>query len=427
MSEEARLQVKVLGGLGHPPRLLGSDGSDLRHELAGADVIIDAVFGIGLNRAIDGRLAEFIEAINASHAVRVALDVPSGIDSNNGQVLGTAVNAGITIAFAHRKLGLCQGAAVRHTGTIHVADLGIPDETILHEVGYAAQLVDDGEVVAALGGRAPDAHKYRNGNVLVVAGSSGKTGAALLTATAALRAGAGVATIATWPQAIASIETRVREVMTHRIDSANLRADLQNALHKRSAVAIGPGLGLDAAARKLIEAVVIEWSGPVVVDADAITAFAGRAAQLKAAAGPRVLTPHAGELARLVRSDSASIEKDRVQAAQEAAELTGSVIVLKGPYSIIASPEGDCYICNAVNPLLATAGSGDVLAGIIAALLHSAPTSACAAAAGVQLHASAAAAWSEQHGGAQRGMLAGDIAAMLPIAIQRFGTWPVGG
>jgi len=417
LSGDARINCDVLAGLGLSVRSIGDDLSELVEALNTADVVVDALFGTGLTRPIEGRWSQVVAAINASTATCVALDIPSGIDSNTGAVLGTAVRADLTVTFGHRKLGLCQGAAVRHTGDVHVADLGVPDSDILAEVGHAAQLVDTTDVLRALGGREPDAHKYRNGSVLVVAGSAGKTGAALLSANAALRAGAGVATIASWPDAIASIETRVLEIMTHVIDPKAIRDSLEHALHKRTAVAIGPGLGLDAAARKLVEAVVLEWPGPVVVDADAIAAFAGRPSQLQAAAGPRVLTPHAGELARLLQSSVDEVEADRCAVALAAAELTGSVVVLKGPFSVIAAPEGTRYICDAANPLLATAGSGDVLAGIIAALLHSAPSASCAAAAGVQLHADAAAAWSAMHEGATRGMLAGDIAEMLPSAV----------
>src|SRR5690606_34125572 len=260
----------------------------------------------------------------------VALDIPSGLHADTGAVLGVAIRAEHTITFGAHKPGLLQGAAAEHAGEIHLVGLGIFDAGVLARTGWLATFIEPDDALDALGHRPDDAHKYDRGSVLVVAGSAGKTGAALLAARGALRAGAGIATIASWPDAIASLEVRVLEVMTHALDPSALDASLEAALARRKAVAIGPGLGTDARARALCDKVVLGWEGPVVVDADAISAFAGRPEALQDAPGPRVLTPHSGELARLLGIKSADVEADRFAAAREAARRTGATVLLKG-------------------------------------------------------------------------------------------------
>jgi NAD(P)H-hydrate epimerase len=384
----------------------------LELALSASDVVVDALFGTGLTRPLEGIHRQVVTLINDCGSRVVALDVPSGIDANTGAELGDAVRADITVTFGHYKCGLFQGAALTHAGELSVAPLGIFDAAILHRVGVAATVIEPAQVAEALAPRPPDSHKYRAGSVLIVAGSPGKVGAALLGAEAALRAGAGIATIASWPDVAARMQGLVPEVMTAELYPADLDGSLDEALRKRDAVAIGPGLGLDEHARRVSERVVLEWSGPVVVDADALSHFAGRPEILRRAAGPRLLTPHSGELARLLGVGSQQIEADRFAAARRACDATGCAVLLKGPVTLVVGEGGArTSLCTSGSALLGTAGAGDVLTGIAAAFCcHASVYQAGCAAAFV--HGAAADAWSERVG-ADRGMLASDIGKNL--------------
>jgi NAD(P)H-hydrate epimerase len=376
---------------------------------------VDALFGTGLDRPVEGYRGEVIDCINEAGCLTVALDIPSGIDADCGAVLGTAILADHTVTFAHHKTGMFTGPGVEHAGLIHRVGLGLPDAEILQAVGWVAEIIGADDALAWMARRGVDCHKYRAGSLLVLAGSPGKVGAALLAARGALRTGAGIVTIGTWPAAADSLDSAVAEVMTARIDPAELDGTLEEALRKRNAVAIGPGLGLGVDARALVDRIVLGFEGPAVVDADAISLFAGRPEALRTARGPRVLTPHSGELARLMGTTADAVEANRFDAALGAARATGQVVVLKGPNTLIAAPDGGCFVCTRGSSLLGTAGSGDVLTGMVGALLCVAPPlgAACAA---VFVHATVADLWGADHG-ADRGMVAGDIVDGIPDAM----------
>jgi NAD(P)H-hydrate epimerase len=394
-------------------------------ELADATLIVDALFGTGLDRAIEGTLADVVGALNDAGAPVVALDLPSGLDADTGAVLGVAVRAAATVTFAHRKLGLVTPRGAELAGDVTVAGLGLPDARVLEAIGVAARGIDARDLGRWLAPRPAGTHKHAAGDVLLVAGGAGTTGAALLAARGAMRAGAGLATIATFPEARAALEPRVVEIMTRAIDPDDVEGSLDALLARRSALVVGPGFGTDDLARRAVEHAVSRFEGLVVLDADGITCFAGRPEDLAAAPGELVLTPHPGELGRLLGRPSSEIEGDRFAAAQEAAARARAVVVLKGAHTIVASPGGDTWVALDRAPALATAGSGDVLAGLIAALAGGlapagaapAPRSMIAAAAGVVIHARAAARWSEESGGADRGLLAGEIADHVPRVI----------
>jgi len=414
VSGDARANLDAFVGLGGAVTELTTtlEAPQLDELLTDAGVLVDAIFGTGLTRAVAGRYRMMIEALNRSAAPCLALDIPSGIDSDSGEVLGAAITADTTATFAHVKIGMMLREGPERCGDIEVVPLGLPDTGILDEIGYRAQIIEPEHVAETLPTRATDAHKYNAGSVLVIAGSAGKSGAAVLTATAALRAGAGVVTLASWPDALPAMAETLSEAMTAPLDDSDLAACLDPLLHRRGAVAIGPGLGLDDRSRRAVEHVVLSWDGPVVVDADAISHFAGRAEQLAQAPGPRILTPHSGELARLMATRSDQVEADRLGAVEHAAETTGCTVVLKGRHTLVATPEGTTMLCNRGGPCLATAGSGDVLTGILAALAGSlSPHDA--ASAGVLVHAMAGDRWADSVG-ADQGMLAGDIVAQLP-------------
>ncbi|HZU83985.1 MAG TPA: NAD(P)H-hydrate dehydratase, partial [Polyangiaceae bacterium] len=425
-SGDARANLDAWRGLGGElreiaPGAAGAALEPLRAALGEAEVVVDALFGTGLDRPIDGWLADVVRAMNAVRVPRFAVDLPSGLDADTGRTLGVAVHAQVTVTFAHPKLGLLTPGGARLAGRLHVADIGVPASLVEHpQVGHAARVMETADLAAWRAPRPADAHKTSAGHVLVVAGSPGRIGAALLVARGAMRAGAGLATIATWPQSAAAIESRVLEVMTARIDPAAAEASLRDALGGKRAVVVGPGFGLGADARAAVEAVIAAWDGPLVVDADALTLFAGRAAALRAAK-QAILTPHPGEAGRLLGASADEVERDRWKAARELAATTGAVVVLKGAHTIVAPPPGDSsqdpQTLPVVSPVacaaLATAGSGDVLGGVIAAFACSLDRFP-AACAGVLAHGLSGAAWSASHGGADRGMIAPEIADGIP-------------
>jgi hydroxyethylthiazole kinase-like uncharacterized protein yjeF len=392
----------------------GSALTPLIDAMQNADVVVDALFGTGLDRAIDGWFADVIEAVNACRAPRLAVDLPSGLDADTGTALGAAIDARVTATFAFRKLGLLTPNGARLAGRVYIVDIGVPG-ALVGDVDRSAQLLEEADIARWIEPRAPGAHKTSAGHVLVVAGSLGKVGAPQLVTHGALRAGAGMATIATWPEAAVAIESSLLEAMTARIDRMEAPRSLDAILKGKDAVVIGPGLGLDDDARTVVEYVVATWRGPIVIDADALTLFAGKPSVFMASKGA-ILTPHPGEMGRLLDKSPAEVESDRFGAVRELCAATGAVVVLKGAHTIIAGPDSRLGVSPIACPALATAGSGDTLGGIIAAMACAMPLFE-AACAGVLLHALAGQAWSRTHGGTDRGLLASEIADQLPLVL----------
>lgn len=380
--------------------------------IRGADIVIDALFGTGLDRAVTGDAAAAIAAINAAGGIRIALDIPSGLDADTGAVLGIAVKAAHTVTFAYAKPGLYTPEGRNHAGDIHIVKLGVPDTKILATAGHVAALIERETIAARLQPREAKTYKHRAGDILIVAGSAGKTGAAKLAAEAALRTGAGLATVCTWTEALPAFEKEVKEIMLAELRRDAIAASLGAAVTKRSAVVVGPGFGLGSDAATAVEFVLNTVDIPLIIDADALTLAAAMPEALKNSRAQKILTPHAGELARLLGVTAAAIEADRYAAVARAAYLTQSIVVLKGAHTLVAAPDGKILVSGEANPVLATAGSGDILAGIIAAFAAQLPPVA-AAAAGVYVHATAGNLWQKKTG-SDRGMLAGDIAALVP-------------
>ncbi|MEP7049787.1 MAG: NAD(P)H-hydrate dehydratase [Pseudomonadota bacterium] len=379
----------------------------------GASAVVDAVFGTGLDREITGFLRYAIEFINGARCPVFALDTPSGIHADTGAVLGVAVRAHATITFAHPKLGLLTPSGLEHAGSVRTVDIGVPN-TGLAQVGYSAEIVEAADVRSAIVARAISTHKGSAGRVVVIAGSPGKIGAALLAARGALRAGAGLVTIAAFPETAALLDQRVLEVMTARIDPARVEASLDELLERADAVAIGPGLGMDANARRIVDHVLLRVHKTKVVDADAISHFAGRAEALRGAPGELVLTPHSGEMARILGGTAAEVEADRFGTVARAVALTGNVVLLKGHRTLVGAPDERVAINPTGSNVLATGGSGDVLSGVLAAF-------------GTHLDARRAAySAAYVHGlagerralhGVDRGVLASEIADEVPFAL----------
>jgi hydroxyethylthiazole kinase-like uncharacterized protein yjeF len=415
VSRDAGANLDAWRGLGGELQTLAPEGgaAALSEAMAPADVVVDALFGTGLDRAIDGWLADLVRTMNASAAPRLAVDLPSGLDADTGVALGVAVQAQVTVTFAHYKLGLLTPNGARLAGRVRVVDIGVPGSL----VGETAQMLEPADVARWISARPPGAYKTSAGHVVVIAGSAGKIGAPQLVARGAMRAGAGLATIVTWPDAATTIESHVLEVMTARIDPSRPCESVDAVVSGKQAMVIGPGFGLGDEARNVVEHVVGSWRGPIVVDADALTILASRPDALRVAK-KAILTPHPGELARLLGKATAEVEADRFRAARDAVAVTQAVVVLKGAHTIIASPDGRLAVNPIACPALATAGSGDVLGGVVAAMSCSLPPFE-AACAGVLTHALAGQEWSREHGEADRGMLASEIADRLPRVLSK--------
>jgi NAD(P)H-hydrate epimerase len=351
------------------------------HGLPAADVYVDAIFGTGLARPVEGLVAQMIRHLNVSGQPVLALDVPSGIDADTGAVLGVAVRAEITVSFIARKRGLATGAAIDHCGTLVLDRLGLPEEAFA-DAPYDARLLDARRMAVWLPPRSRAAHKGNFGHVLAIGGDAGMGGAIRLCAEAALRVGAGLVSAATRQENIAAINAARPEVMAHATTDA---AALTALLDRASVLALGPGLGQSDWGRKLWRA-ALDSHKPTVVDADALNLLAAQALALPPES---VITPHPGEAARLLGWDTERVEHDRFAAARELAARYRCVAVLKGAGTLIAHAQGSVVVCPWGNPGMASGGMGDVLTGVIAGLMAQGLNAWRAARLGVALHAQA--------------------------------------
>ncbi|HVN42849.1 MAG TPA: NAD(P)H-hydrate dehydratase, partial [Steroidobacteraceae bacterium] len=362
-----------------------------------ADLIVDAIFGTGLTRPVDGVAAEVLRAVNAGGRPVVAVDIPSGLHADTGAVLGVAARAAATVTFIGRKAGFYLGEGPDYTGHVVFDSLGVPQETY-REVGCVARLLEDALIRLALPRRPRTAHKGRNGHVLVVGGGPGMPGAARLAGEAALRAGAGLVTVATHPSSVGALAVRP-ELMAAAVTG---EAEFALAIERATVLAVGPGLGQSAWAQELLRAALASRR-PLIVDADALNLLAG--AQVRR--DDWVLTPHPGEAARLLGLDSAAaVQRDRLAAAIALQSRFGGTVVLKGAGTIVKGPEALPEICERGNPGMAVGGMGDVLTGIIAGIAAQCGDLALAARAGVLVHALAGDLAARK---GERGMLAGDL------------------
>jgi ADP-dependent NAD(P)H-hydrate dehydratase / NAD(P)H-hydrate epimerase len=361
-----------------------------------ADVIVDAIFGTGLVREVTGQPAEIIHAINASRRPVVAVDVPSGLHADTGALLGVAVRADVTVTFIGRKLGFYMGHGQDAVGRLVFDDLGVPRDTY-RDMPAAADLIDESIVASALPKRPRAAHKGSNGHVLVIGGGPGMPGAARLAGEAALRAGAGLVTVATHPASLGAMSGRP-ELMVVTVAKA---ADLAPALARATVVALGPGLGQSAWSHEVYSAALAAGK-PTIVDADALNLLASH--PLRRA--DWVLTPHPGEAARLLGIDAAEVQRNRLAAAAALQQRHGGTAVLKGAGSIVQSRDGRPAICDRGNPGMAVAGMGDVLTGIIAGIAAQCGDLDLATRAAVFVHAQAGDLAARS---GERGMLASDV------------------
>jgi NAD(P)H-hydrate epimerase len=387
----------------------------------GRAVVVDAIFGTGLTRTVDGAAARAIAAIDrwGRRGPVVAVDLPSGLHADSGQVLGAAVSAEITVTIGLPKLGLVLEPGRSHAGRVVVARVGIADRA--PDALADATLWTGAAAGTLLPERPAAGHKGTFGHVLVVAGSPGKTGAAALAARGAGRAGAGLVTIAC-PAGIEEIlEVKCTESMTAALpDTAErcLAASAEKAIlelgAERDAIALGPGLGMHPETVALVRAVAAGLDAPLVIDADGLNALATAGGSLSGRSAPTIVTPHPGEAARLLGATVASINQDRVESAKRLASETGAVVLLKGAASVVAAPDGRVLVNPTGGPALATGGTGDVLTGMVAALLAQGTAPFEAAGLAAYLHGFAGDRIASQAG--PLGLQASDLADEVPSA-----------
>ena len=382
---------------------------DMPIRFADAQLVVDALLGTGLTRDLSGVALDAVRAMNASGLPVIAADTPSGLDTDTGRARPEAVYATETVTFVAQKVGFHLGVGPDHVGTLHTDDLGIP-ESAFGDSAPRLIAIPDTLVARTLPRRPRTAHKGDHGRVVVVGGGAGMPGAVRLAGEAALRAGAGLVTIVTHPTHAAAIAMARPELISLGLDgSGSMRALLESA----DVIAVGPGLGQTAWARDLY-AEVVECGRPIVVDADALNLLAV-APQRR---GNWILTPHPGEAARLLGWSVGQVQADRVKAVNELAARYDATVVLKGARTLVTAPGGEVpWVCLAGNPGMATAGMGDVLTGVIAAVVAQQSTSfdllECAAV-GVQVHGNAGdySAYAQAYAG-ERGLLASELMAAL--------------
>ena len=396
----------------------------LWRDLGTADLVVDALFGTGLRGAVRGLPAEIIDAINRAGRPVAALDLPSGVDADRGPVEGSAVRAALTATFAGYKRALLLHPACDLAGAVTVIPIGIPDDEVGR--GIAVHLIEAPDLMAHLPGRRADSHKGTYGHVLVVAGSLGKTGAAGLAGRSALRSGAGLVTVVTAASQQPIVAGLALEIMTESgaespAGSLSLTGlpRLLDLAARVDAVALGPGLSLVEETQSLARALVAEVARPMVVDADALTALAGHLDVLQRAAGPRLLTPHPGEMARLIGASIADVQADRLGTVRDFCVRHRVWLVLKGAHSVVGAPDGALCINPTGNPGMATGGAGDVLTGMVAALLARGLEPFPALWAAVYLHGLAGDLARDAVG--EDGLIAGDLLDRIPAAVRRKG------
>ena len=394
--------------------------SVLTDQIIGKGLLVDAILGTGMKNEVRGLYAEAITRLNESKLPIVAVDIPSGLDSERGTPLGVAVKASRTVALGYAKVGEVIYPGLDYAGDLVVSEIGI-DPRAIKEVAPKTELLDEEGVARLIPIRKPDSHKGTYGHVLVMAGSRGKTGAAILASRAAMRSGAGLVTLAA-PRSLNNIfAAALIEVMTELLsETADDETDVltgdewRRLLERKSAMLFGPGIGVTDATRNNLRWLLRNLELPWVIDADGLNNLSLDLVRLRGAKTPPVLTPHPGEMARLIDKDTATVNDDRIGVARAFASEHRCYLVLKGARSVIATPEGKVFINPTGNPGMASGGMGDALAGILTALLGQKLSAENALKLGVYLHGFAGDRVAARQG--QIGLIASDIVEELPSA-----------
>jgi len=408
---KAGIDIKPVG------RGLKSETSEVRH----ADFVVDAIFGTGLSEPVAGAYRVVIEMIN-SHAKRVvSVDMPSGVDSDNGRIMGLAVRAGMTVTLGLPKRGLYLYPGTQMAGEVRVVDIGIPANA-LAGVDIKAGLLTREGVRGLLPRRAADSHKGSNGHLFILAGSVGKTGAAVMAARAAMRSGVGLVTVGV-PESLNDIfEEKLTEVMTVPLPETKDRSLAPEGLDRileelggKTALALGPGISTNSGTARLVAELLPRVSIPTLIDADGLNIIANDDGPLREMTASCVLTPHPGEMGRLLGVLAREVQADRPAAALDLAGQYKMPVVLKGARTLVASPDGSFHINPTGNPGMATAGTGDVLTGVIGSFMAQGLEALDAARAGVYVHGLAGDMAAGEKG--EAGLIACDIIEALPRGI----------
>ena len=416
---DAALELAMFTKAGGRVEALSTEDDWVLAELAAskADVLVDALLGTGFHGELEGDVLRACELLNKSEKYILAVDVPTGVNADNGAVSENAVRADHTVTMALVKTGLLLYPGREYCGDIELADISMPVKLVEEYKSDKYRLTDE-IVRELLPLRKANAHKGDAGRVVICAGSPGYTGAAALASDAAVKAGAGLVSLYTPLSSRDVLAIKLTEVMVHGllermpgILGGGAASDVASSAEAADVLAIGPGLGTSESTQEAVRTILQKITTPVVIDADALTALAGHTEILAAMQAQKVLTPHPGEMARLTGLEIAEIEADRINIAKKYAEQWQAIVVLKGAPTVIGCPNGTVYVNSTGNSSLATGGSGDVLTGIIAGLAAQEISLQEAAICGVYLHGLAA-----ELTGIDIGLAAGELAALLPQA-----------
>lgn len=416
---DAALELAMFTKAGGRVEALSTEDDWVLAELAAskADVLVDALLGTGFHGELEGDVLRACELLNKSEKYILAVDIPTGVNADNGAVCEQAVRADHTVTMALVKTGLLLYPGREYCGDIELADISMPVKLVENYQSDKYRLTDE-IVRELLPLRKANAHKGDAGRVVICAGSPGYTGAAALASDAAVKAGAGLVSLYTPLSSRDVLAIKLTEVMVHGllermpgILGGGAASDVASSAEAADVLAIGPGLGTSESTQEAVRTILQKITTPVVIDADALTALAGHTEILAAMQAQKVLTPHPGEMARLTGLEIAEIEADRINVAKKYAEEWQAIVVLKGAPTVIGCPNGTVYVNSTGNSSLATGGSGDVLTGIIAGLAAQEISLQEAAICGVYLHGLAA-----ELTGIDIGLAAGELAALLPQA-----------
>jgi hydroxyethylthiazole kinase-like uncharacterized protein yjeF len=394
-----------------------------KKELTSASLIVDAIFGTGLNSEVKGLFKDIISFINSLPQPVMAVDIPSGLDATKGKVLGTAIRANLTTTFGLAKIGQVVEPGIEYVGRLEVVDIGIP-RTFIEESDIKAHLIDPAELnLILLDPRPPQAHKGDYGHLFVLAGSPGKTGAAAMICHGALRIGSGLVTLGIPASLNPILEAKLTEAMTEPLPdaatgylSSDASGRILQILEGKTALALGPGISTQPQVQELLIEIVPSVSVPLVIDADGITALASRPEILKQCKSSVVLTPHPGEMARLAGITTQQVQADRIGVARDFATTYGCIVCLKGARTVIATSDEEVYINPTGNPGMASGGTGDILTGMIGGLIAQDLSPLEAATWGVYLHGLAGDIAAHSLG--EVPLIAGDIIDYLPDALK---------
>ncbi len=423
---DAALNLKIARAIGVPVREVrtAADWKKHRRILDQATIIVDAIFGTGLVKPAEGLYALAIQDINSMPAFKVAIDIPSGLSSDSAEILGPAVRADLTVALAAAKIPHVFPPAEEYVGDFLVVNISLPPH-LLASPNLKLEMTDRSFLLPLFQKRKRDSHKGSYGHLLIIAGSLGKTGAAVMAAKAAYKMGAGLVTVATPRTCLPIVARSMVELMTEPLSETKSGTISAEALSRalalsegKNAIVVGPGLSTEDSTRQFFSSFVVKVKKPLVIDADGLNILSFDCELLNKMPRPVILTPHPGEFARLAGCSVAEVVKKKLDLAPAFAKKFGVHLVLKGYRTLVASPEGRVFVNPTGNAGMATGGTGDVLSGMIASLLmqHKDPLQAAVAA--VYLHGLSGDLAAEKTG--ERSLVAGDLIRFLPQAVRSF-------